>query len=238
MCYIDLYFLLNWWMDLQILNIADTLLKRHRKRKIRYLLAGIGALGSCIWLWDKRIIVGMVVWLFFYRKDIPVVILSCILLGGSFYLIRGNCSLWIMIILPKVILIAIKCIQKRQQVKEVMADVSIWILGKQIQVKALIDTGNKLYTYGKPVHIIEENCFDFEVQPSLYIPFQSLGKDVGVVPAIKADKMRIVTSSNEILLVHSIIGLSARKLSKDGSYQMLLHSSVERSPYVHWSKCS
>ncbi len=238
MCYIDLYFLLNWWMDLQILNIADTLLKRHRKRKVRYLLAGIGAFASCIWLWDKRIIVSMVIWLFFYRKDILVVILSCILLGGSFYLIEGGCSLWMMIILPKVILIAIKYIQKRQQAKEVMADVSIWVLGKKIQVRALIDTGNKLYNYGKPVHIIENRCFDFEINPDIYIPFQSVGKDNGVMPAIKVDKIKIVTASNEISLIHSIVGLSSRKLSGDGSYQMLLHSSVERGLYVRWSKCS
>ena len=134
----------------------------------------------------------------------------------------------------------IKKIQKRQQIKETMADVSIWISDKKIQVRALIDTGNRLYTYGKPVHIVESRCLDCFINPKalIYVSFQTVDKECAVMPAIKADKIKIVTSSNEIVIAHSIIGLSSKKLSQDNSYQMLLHSSIERGLYVHWSKCS
>lgn len=240
MCYIDIYFLLNWWMDLQILNLADALLKRQRKRKL--LLSGIGALISFAYLWSESILIrgiSLLLWILIYKKDIFVVIFSCVLLGGSMYAIPYR-SWWIFIILPKIILVIIKNIQKRQQIKETMADVSIWILDREIQVKALIDTGNRLYSYGKPVHIIESGCLDFFINPKslIYVSFQTVDKECAVMPAIKADKIKVVTSSNEIVIAHSIIGLSSKKLSQDGSYQMLLHSSVERGLYVHWSKCS
>lgn len=243
MCYIDLYFLLNWWMDVQILNIADTILRRHRKRKIRYLLASVSALLTCIQLWSGNFFIGVInffLWILIYRKDAMIALVSCMLLGGGIYAIGKYASIWIFIGLPKIILWIIKGIQKRQQLNQVMAEVSIWISGKKIQVKALIDTGNQLYTKGKPVHIMEGACLDLKLNPEeyLYIPFQSVGKENGIIPAIKVDRMLVVTQSNEISFFHSIIGLSKAKLSQNGEYQMLLHSSVERGLYVHWRKCS
>ena len=115
--------------------------------------------------------------------------------------------------------------------------------GKQVTVKALLDTGNVLMDpyYKKPVHIMERgllfggadaSCMENAAEGNAlakklhYVPFHSLGCSDGCLAVIMADSMSLSDGKNVRTWEHVLIGLYQQKLSSDGAYQMLLHGSL------------
>lgn len=103
--------------------------------------------------------------------------------------------------------------------------------GRQIKVKAFLDTGNQLYDpiFRRPVSVIWEGAlnglFD-EVEGTAMIPYRSVGQERGMLPAAAADGIRIEMDGQKRYLKKPLIAVSRTPLSPDGSYGLLLHTEV------------
>ena len=59
-----------------------------------------------------------------------------------------------------------------------------------------------------------------------FIPFNSLGKENGMIPGFKPSRMSVL-QNNEWLEIHDvIIGVSMNCLSKAGEYEALMHPDI------------
>ncbi len=132
---------------------------------------------------------------------------------------------------------------------------SIYLEGKRVDVNALIDTGNALYDpltdapvmvaeYSKikellpekTRRILEEND---ECPPELWcsateetslkmrlIPFSSLGRERGMLPGFKPDKVAFYQNEQTVETDNIIVGIYSKQLTRDKSYSALLHPEV------------
>lgn len=111
-------------------------------------------------------------------------------------------------------------------------EVTLYYQGKQKTVRALRDTGNQLYEpYGhQPVHILEQRVwreFGGPVKGVIYVPFCSLGKEHGVLAAVRIDRMEVCQKSREIrVLDRPWVAVSETPLSARHQYEMLLHGEL------------
>ena len=97
-----------------------------------------------------------------------------------------------------------------------------------VKARALIDTGNHLTepVSGKPVSILAGDAgreLLESAQGCLLVPYRSVGKDGGLLPAVRADRMEIQGSGWKQTVERPLIAVSARPLSREDSYQMLLN---------------
>ena len=95
-------------------------------------------------------------------------------------------------------------------------------------MQAILDTGNHLTMplSGRPVQVLDacaaERFFSWEdgVQ---YIPFRSVGKGGGVIPAYQAERMEVSGQGGMRVIEKPWIAISQEVLSQKGEYQMLLN---------------
>lgn len=102
-----------------------------------------------------------------------------------------------------------------------------------MDVKALFDTGNTLTEpfSGKPVCIIEREICDNvikEAGPECFkvIPFHSVGQEHGILKGLEIDELIIWAGEKKIVQKQAVIALYEGCLSKDKSFQMILHHSL------------
>lgn len=105
--------------------------------------------------------------------------------------------------------------------------VSVVLGSKEIELKALRDTGNSLVEpmTGKPVSIVEKNAvnqFKNETIKYLLVPYNSVGKKHGLLEAFIADKISV----NGIEIEKAIIGIYNGKLSQNNKYEMILNPNL------------
>ena len=94
---------------------------------------------------------------------------------------------------------------------------------------ALIDTGNGLRepVSGRSVSILEEEVFQKMKEHLLpekmkVIPYHSVGKAHGIMMGMEVSNIKIRTDDGEKELPEGILAMYQGKLSKSGSYQMIL----------------
>lgn len=149
-----------------------------------------------------------------------------------------------------IITIAFNIIKGKISKKDMFCDISIYINSKRKEMRAMIDTGNLLKDpiTGMPVIIVEkeeirsllpveilenlnkiingeiENIKNIEqfINRFRVIPFNSLGKQNGLLLGIKADKIIIDYGENKIQNENIILGIYEKKLCKNDSYKALL----------------
>lgn len=99
--------------------------------------------------------------------------------------------------------------------------------------RALFDTGNLLSdpVSGKPVSVVEETDLTrgwLEKYPQKYriIPYQSVGREHGVLEGIVVDELVIRKEREQVVRKGAVIALYKGKLSKDGEFQMILNHSL------------
>lgn len=125
---------------------------------------------------------------------------------------------------------------------------------REIDIMGLLDTGNSLkdpisrkpvsiiqYQYMKPLleeetaefltefyhgNIREFNSIDKGISKILYIPYHSIGKKHGILPAIIADKLYIHTEEKTVELKNQIIGICEEPVTGKKSYQMILNPEI------------
>ncbi len=123
--------------------------------------------------------------------------------------------------------------QNRKNRQNTIYQVSIVEQGRKIDVKALFDTGNALREpfSGKPVSIIESEVWQeviVEPKPERYkvIPFHSIGQEHGMLKGMEIDELIIWAGDRKIVQKQAIIALYEGSLSKDKSFQMILHQGL------------
>lgn len=117
--------------------------------------------------------------------------------------------------------------------RKYLYQVVIHYRGRQKQVTALWDSGNRLrepYTQ-KAVHVITYDVCKSICKTAagvLYIPFASIGAGEGMLPAIYMDEMEIFQEGKLVTkLERPLVAITRRTLSSDGEYDMLLNEELE-----------
>ncbi|KIR02061.1 hypothetical protein P261_00875 [Lachnospiraceae bacterium TWA4] len=235
--YIDSYFLVNFFIDLQVVKIAEVLLEQ--KRGMNYCIRTAVALSliACIGLWLKFSVLFVVgiTYLMIKRRKFLALVGASLLLSGGIYFLDGMYKFPLVLssaVVSSFLIQLIRYIKTKNHTEKFMVSVDLAIKGQTFHFNALIDTGNRLYTYSKPVHILEQSVLPIEVIPSRYVSYQSIGKESGVLPVICADSMIVQMESHSIEILKPMIALTKTRLNRKGEYQMLLHSEIERSLYV------
>lgn len=108
-------------------------------------------------------------------------------------------------------------------------EVTMTYRGKKETVTALYDTGNQLYEpYGhEPVHVVTyEACRRLcsEISQVIYVPFQAVGTERGMLPAVRIDEMTIARDGKTVMrLERPWLAVTKTPLSSANRYAMLLH---------------
>lgn len=129
--------------------------------------------------------------------------------------------------------------------------------GQQIKLEALLDTGNRLHDpFTKvPVVIIELNRIrdflpreiieltesfnsvdliekldlpEFWIERLRILPFNSLGRDHGILIGFRPDQLRVWQKQQETINKNIVVALYNRPLSKEGAFQALIPPTVLR----------
>ena len=148
--------------------------------------------------------------------------------------LRGNMSLIITLITGylsyRIMLKIIMAIRKRKE--NCLRTVAIYVpkLGKELQVQALLDTGNHLSDpiSRAPVCLISEKLasqIDSVFMPEKYhaIPFQSIGKDRGILNAYELPELIVEDMEENIRKKHVIVAICNTGIPEESIYQMILH---------------
>lgn len=179
-----------------------------------------------------------------WKYSVYLLVLS-LFTGGIFTMIKSQ------IILPWLILATASCMLVRylyvsavkdmNHDKESFYQVEFTILHKKLEVCAFLDTGNILYepVSQMPVCILEEETFlkyfheplfkmieKQEAEGIRMIPYQSVGREHGMMPAVMANDMKITKEDRIIEHKKAVIAISKVSLSKWGAYEMLLHPDL------------
>lgn len=114
--------------------------------------------------------------------------------------------------------------------------VRIELCGQCIELKGMIDTGNVLVDpyVGRPVCVVQKSYFNkflgeiYNLQKLQYhmIPFNSLGREHGILEIITADNMYIYCKDEEIKIEKALIGLAETNLSSDGEFDVLINAMI------------
>ena len=150
------------------------------------------------------------------------------------------------------IAVTINIIRSKISKKDMFYNIKIYIEEKEIETRAMIDTGNLLKEpiTNIPVIIVEHtllyNVIEKEILNNLeeilsgnfekipneiknkylsklkVIPFKSLGKENGMLLGIKVDKVKIENEENRKVIDKAIIGIYNKSLTRRGEYRALL----------------
>ena len=111
--------------------------------------------------------------------------------------------------------------------------VTISFRGRSVRTRGLIDTGNALRdpVFGKPVSVLDPEL-QLELlgaEPPLFypVPFHSIGKENGLLPAFYADFLQIETEDGPVLRTERpLLGVTKEPLSSKNEYDILLHPDL------------
>lgn len=149
-----------------------------------------------------------------------------------------------------VINIAFSVVKGKISKKDMFCEVEVFMLGKRLNIRAMLDTGNLLKEpiTGTPVVIIEKEVLSNLIPVSILenmeniiqgnteiaqqlgeyslrlrvIPFTSLGKENGMLLGIKADKIIVTFRDDMDTIENAIIGIYGKRLSNSKKYQALI----------------
>ena len=144
--------------------------------------------------------------------------------------------------------------KRKKQEQKPLIEVTMKFQNRKVEVVALIDSGNRLYlpqveeTKKNAVSLIDDEIanqlFGTEIgnylkNPMMHledflskgvfvhmVPFQSVGEERGLLPAIRITSMTIKQDTGEKTMIEPLIGISPTKFSKDKEYKMILHPNV------------
>ena len=123
--------------------------------------------------------------------------------------------------------------RKRIVKKQTIYDVEVAQQGRKLTLKALLDTGNGLREpiSGRPVSIMEREVYDTLCHQTIQeryrvIPYHSIGKEHGILQGTEVDELIIWRENEPYVQKKAVIALYEGKLSRNGSYQMILHTGL------------
>lgn len=104
--------------------------------------------------------------------------------------------------------------------------------GKKIEGVGLLDTGNQLYDpfFHKPVMIGEygllKELIESQKNTLLMIPYHSIGKDHGMLPAVKIENVSIQINNRWVMKKNVLMAVKQGKISAKNQYQFILHEKI------------
>lgn len=103
---------------------------------------------------------------------------------------------------------------------------------REERVTGLIDTGNRLRepVSGRPVHVATEGlCRRLcpVVKGVVYVPYQSVGTQRGILPAVILDRMEVEQEGRRYLIEKPLVAITKNSLSPLGEYQILIQKTDE-----------
>ena len=171
-----------------------------------------------------------------FGKAAVLLYLCSFLLGGIFQWLQTGFSvpaypfLFFSLISFWILSAGMNWLMRLQRKESRTARVTLYFHGRNICLKGLFDTGNALRdpVFGKPVSILEEKrqkelCQGEEV--IFYpIPFHSIGKSHGLLPAFYADSMRLeLPDGRQYEISRPLLGVTKEPLSSEKEYEIILH---------------
>lgn len=165
--------------------------------------------------------------------------------GGVFLMLKKQIKLpWGFFAVTSCVLVRylyVSVVKDMNHDKESFYQAEFTILHKKLVVCAFLDTGNFLYepVSHMPVCILEEATFlkyfhqplfkmieKHETEGIRMIPYQSVGMEHGMMPAVMAKDMKITKEDRVTEHKKAVIAISKVSLSKRGAYEMLLHPDL------------
>lgn len=253
--YLDSLFALQFIMNLLLLSLVNSMMKR-RVSKRRLLLGAVGAallsvvllflplnifFGMSIGMFLSALFMGVVTfkinkWIVFLRF-MEKLSVGTLLLGGMSLLIlkllpKGSDACVGLTIVLMVVGISFLFIKKLCSKKENHRCLVTLYGIEEMQVEALVDTGNSLSEpiSGKPVAVLDKKIFD-RLFPDYQegfrvVPYRSIGKKQGILPAYLLNCIKVETEDG-CMEYHGIyVGLSEEILAESNSYKMILNPKI------------
>lgn len=256
--YADVFFLTNVYLDFLAVYLVGEILQQ-KKRVVRYLLgAALSSLVGCIlflcmpeyafYMYSVHFIVNpaMIVFCFFpsrkeiYIKAFGLAYFVLLLEGGSvqfmYYTIAGGQYYEICLLLTAIpVVIFLFILRWKRKNVHMFYSVRIVHNGKEIMVRALCDTGNRLWDpyVGQAVHVVDAKIFQAlggkEQCPVRLIPFSSVGKKNGLIETFTADSIFVQCDNEEIQINPVVLAVAEQGIFEQRNYQMILHHSIFES---------
>lgn len=118
--------------------------------------------------------------------------------------------------------------------KNYQGNLHIFIKKRHMSVRAFVDTGNCLYEpiTGQPVCLVEYEAAKRAFYPELMkcqtfpIPYKSIGKDMGILWGVTADKVIFQNQWRKIIKSGCVIAFYDRKITKSGDYSAIVHPDI------------
>ena len=269
--YLDVYFLENLIMNCLVLYMAGRV-QKDTPASGRILFSGVlGAALDCVMIVlpihrnaISSLVCNVLIWIAMtfagYGRRRKQVLLQKILiivefsfvLGGVWQLLRVGLSLPFIVAIPGgyvLVYFLWNCWRSMQSRTQYIYDVTLQRGKKEIHLKGLLDSGNRLVQpiTAKPVHIADfkeikelldvdeikelNGLLNLETEKEasgkfMYIPYHSIGKSEGVLPAITLDSISIKHGESARSTKGVLIAVSKTAVSSEGEYQMILHPRI------------
>lgn len=242
--YDDVVFLINFLVDFFLLAEYGRASKRPRKLW-RILLGGLaGAAGSVLSSYGIRFLFPILA--FFmpyiaYSRFCPDFYIMLLVTGGSLFLLKehhmlGN-HLTGFLLETVFIILAVGWVLEQARplytARKSYYPITLKMGSRVMEGTALLDTGNRLYDpiSKKPVmlgeyQVLKEACEIQAAEGFRMIPFHSVGKEHGMLPAVCADTLIIWDGAKKIQREKVLVAIKKGSLSSGGQYQFILHEEL------------
>lgn len=253
--YIDIFFLVNFLMDISILIVSWKVLKCTTTYGNVCAGAMLGAFLNCVIaalslknnivkfaLYHGLIVSVMIrVGLRIKRKKeflqaYACIYISAILFGGVLEIIRpylreSSIFFGVAIVSYWIVLSIWNMISWLAKRRNDCCEVTLYHQGKEVKVRAIIDTGNRLkdHASGKGVSVIssqkiQELLGETPIESVRYISFHTVGMKEGVMPMVSVEKMCLHQDS-EKTIVKPLLAISKEIVNTD-DYELILSPDV------------
>lgn len=172
-----------------------------------------------------------------FAKAFIMLYIGAFLLGGILeylhqYIKIGSLFFAIAIVGYYIVLGIWNFISRVQRLNQYKCRVDLYQKGKRYQVEGIIDTGNGLRDpiTNQPVSILDKKAAkaflgDEKIEKIRFIPYHSIGRKEGVIPAVRIDKM-CVYREEICWLDNPLIGISEEDISAGEECKMILNPDL------------
>lgn len=141
-----------------------------------------------------------------------------------------------LILISVVVIIVIARVYRTYKKNSDIYKVTVIVDNHKIMLHGIVDTGNQLtdkYT-GRPVNVMDKSYFenvlyqinDYGRLKYHFIPYRTIGNNEGIIEVITSDYMYISGKDETKAYKGALIGLSDRKVSQNGEYQVLINGRM------------
>ncbi len=172
-------------------------------------------------------------------RAVILLYLSSFLLGGIFGWLKGMVRLPVYPFLGFSLVsfwllsLGMGCLTRSRQKERHIFAVTLGFCGQTLKLRGFLDTGNSLRDpiSGKPVSLLSQElkkALEGEEHILCYpIPYHSVGKANGLLPAFYADFLQIETEEGRLIrMERPLLGITKEPLSSKKEYDILLHPDL------------